>query len=509
MCAHSDSFTANKNTYFSKGQVPGNRDYAKPLSLKHSLQRQSGRRKKLIMAVSFLFGEAAFLFYKGTGLSMETVPLIEMKEIKMNRIKTIGVLVFLVFITAGLGNAQENAKEIKTDNIEMKLMWSKQYEWPLAEGGQMHIADDGKKIVIITQKRIKRRHWKSKIEMLDTAGSVLWSKAIDSKVLWSRLSENGEYLMTANMLPDPETYIVHIYYDSTGKVLWSEENWAERVRPSPDGEYVGYSGALNTSMPSGMDVFEVRDKNFKRVMWQYKPQKRFKAIVLNGGRALMIEGNRLRLFDSGGRIESEVIIADLKPYLISYQWGAALPNMDVGPNRLVYTKDGRYVAFVYSMEEEDEKGEKDWLYTLFSVDLKTGKWWSYPLKTTAVEGGVHVTSDGKNVIVFMAEGLFFFDNIIGKLLWKDTTGWDKWGGPLASKSYDVCEKLKIINIRWSFGVDLKGKNEKRFYILDFHGKKKWQTGGRTSSYYEQFCKHNSFLISEIKRKVSMYEIVMK
>lgn len=302
----------------------------------------------------------------------------------MNKIKMTGLLLFLILCMFGNSIAQEKAKEVMNDKLEMKLLWSKQYDWPLAEGGQMHISDDGEKIVIITQKRIKRRHWKSKIEMLDTAGSVLWSKTIDSKVLWSRLSENGEYLMTANMLPDPETYIVHIYYDSTGKELWSEENWAERVRPSPDGEYVGYSGALNTSMPSGMDVWEVRDKNFKKVMWQYKPQKQFDAIVLYEGRALMVEGNRIRLFDMGGRIESEVIITALKPYLQSYQWGAVLPNMNVGPSRLVYTKDGRYVAFVYSMEDKEEK---DWLYTLFSVDMKTGKWWSYPLKTTDVEGG--------------------------------------------------------------------------------------------------------------------------
>lgn len=89
---------------------------------------------------------------------------------------------------------------------------------------------------------------------------------------------------------------------------------------------------------------------------------------------------------------------------------------------------------------------------------------------------MRITKDGRNVIVFMSEGLFFFDNIIGKLIWKDTTGWDKWGGSLRSKSEGISEHLGLIAVKWSAGIVGKGRKKKRFYILNFQGERIWESG---------------------------------
>ncbi len=436
-----------------------------------------------------------------------------MKKFKII-ISILGII--LVFGMVGYIQAQEKTEGAKAERWEPRLLWSKEYEWPLAHGG-MHISDDGERVVIITQRHISGPRWQARVEMLDGSGTALWRKEINDKVIFSNLSKNGKYLLLCFM-GGKKVSPVQQYYDVTGKKLWVKEVPSWVVLVSPDGEYLGFSGALQGMEPSLMDWWELRDKEFS-LIWKYKPKWQFDAVVLSEGKTLIIEGNKLRLYDKRGRSLKEVLIPDIKPYRLSYQMGSVLPKLGVGPDRLASTEDGRYVAFVYSMEDEKSK---DWLWTLYSVDMDTGRWWSYPLKTTQVDG-VHITEDGRYVMVFRPMGLFFFDNKEGKLLWKDTTGWDMWDGSLLSGPEDISEDLGLIVIRWvvpgftykkgtyqvvPISDEEKRKiGEKSTYILGFHGNKVWKS--ETFLDEEQFSRHNKLLLAEKKGKVSLYEMVKR
>jgi hypothetical protein len=376
--------------------------------------------------------------------------------------KPFKMIASIVGVLVGLGVAssiQAQEKEISSDKLELKLLWSKKLP---EENVRFTMTDDGQVVL--------RRPYKEgtetvgeEIQFIDEKGNV--TKRFHAKtevkvqgpphmrrVWFNGMSRNGKYFLFRRPLAEvPEGPQQYSYYTADGKRLWSQKIDAESIRLSPDGEYLGYSSILNDSFPGGMDWWELRDKNFN-LIWKYQPKWQFNAVVLNGGRMLMVEGNKVKILDKGGNVVKDVLIPALTPYKLSYQFGAVLPMKGVGPDRLVTTSDGRYVAFVYSQYNEKVK---EWWWTLYSVDMGTGKWWSY-----LVEGGSHIswtnaiglTGDGRYLLLYLEKGLFSFDNANGKLLWKDTTGWDIWDGSLLSRPEDVSELLALIVVRWGGGL---------------------------------------------------------
>jgi hypothetical protein len=197
-----------------------------------------------------------------------------MKNMKI----TIAMLVVLMIAINGNGFAGDKTKEVQIPPsatasikpLELKLLWSKKLDWALAQNG-LSMSDDGKRIVITTNKETKTNEDSSKfitkIEIFDDTGKLVWSKTNNYPSFHSTLSGNGKYLLMQNYVDEGVSRF--IYFDETGKILWNKViDGNERM--SPDGEYIGFSGIYGV-FTSSMAWYELRDKNY-RLQWKYKPK---------------------------------------------------------------------------------------------------------------------------------------------------------------------------------------------------------------------------------------------